>query len=342
MVRISIPFCLVLGLVLISIACVAQAAPSFLSTLPFQIDNWHQMPAIESGTYYDRGDVFPYQLYRAELSPSGKYLLWWTLGIAFWDSQISIRNARTAIAEKAIFVFDPHSTAANSIGSITNVVWDPTDEHYLYASLNINHDSDYQSIITRQRWDGSAQTRLSRENENARLLSVTNDGKWLLAVVSPYPDPDGTLCEQNTKYIVQSIDDQNVRFERGWPEKFYSTSPNSVFAAENIHGTITLYNRHTARQVPMFSADRLLLRHPINQPYLYVGIDRYRWLPDSSGMLVNCHISERGTSNEMLWYVKTNGELQLLTTDVHLLASSANGRHWLMAADDKWYIVSAK
>lgn len=313
--------------------------PAFISKLPFVIEHWDVMNVIPDVYYTDRGDRFAYQLQYAEISPSGKYLLWARIGIAFWDQRIDFYQVKDGTVINSKYI-------ADNLEYITRVAWDTANEEYIYSSITEvkNNKVDFQSFITHQRWDGAEMKRLSRETENATLLKVSSDGKWLLARISPYPRPSPYNAEKYEKYILISTDNPEDRVDADWARIFPTISPDTKLAVTYRGQVITFYNRQTSRQVQEFSVDQTLLLNPLNREEIFSAIAMGPWwLYDSSGVLVNVSTLQKGVGTiQTLWHIKTNGEVYLLTKDVKMIAHSENGRHWLFASDSKWYFLTLK
>jgi len=333
---------LALGIVhVILLLCFQSAhcatAPAFLEKLPFTIDRWSVMPPTPVTYYPDRGERFPYQIRYAEISPSGKYLLTIRIGLNVLDQLFDIYK----IGDGSRIVSPGIEINQNELRT---VVWDPADEDFIFTVLNKeNGNGETQAIIMHQRLDGLTQQRLSLETENAQLVDVSNDGKWVLAYVTPY-SPTETVPATNGKYVMISSGNPSTRKDADWAKTSPRMSPNLQLAAGDDGQILSLFNRQTARLIRIFSVGQTMLLNPEQLESISAGITRGPWwLPDSTGVLFNVSSVQKGNKGvETLWFVNTNGEVHLVTTGVLILAHSENGRYWLLTSDDKWYVVTAK
>jgi len=263
------------------------------------------------------------------------YELFYTPVISYDGSKI-VFIIKYRIDLEYMLCYDMNTRKINIIegkdnGLVDDPQWDPLDNDMLY----INYSKKEKYRIWKIRYDGSGANEIFPERDatmekivGKHLIYNRPEDDRVVLVVRSLLDGNEEICEYN-QYKILCNYSPNEKYSAYWDADI--TKQYSFIVFQNILNQ---------RVIPIFSRDQLMLEYPPQDRR--VGVHQYWWLPDSSGILMNTSILHAdGNRTFQTWQISTNGEVRKLWDNLRVLASSNDGKHWLIGSSDgKLYRVS--
>jgi len=321
-------------LLLCEISFAADDVISFLTkTLPFKVSVINEVPSISARYFrFDRDERYLYQVIYQEISSSGKYLLLMkTKADSPWEKVFEIYSIVDGEKLEAKFLEENN-------GSIQSICWDPTDDKYIFACYRVKDGDGYRAVISRQRWNGEDRTYHNNNNESARLVDISSDGKWLLILLCSYINGAEST---DIKWVIQSTDNVSKRSDAGWAQYCQTLSPSMKLAVSSLGRDVMMYNIQSKSLVHFFNIDQANFVHKHTPTASEYGLSTGPyWLSDSSGVLFNIPKTKNiGETAYELWYITTAGEVRMIFENIYIITCSGDGNHWLIEYGGKWYGV---